>query len=571
MKLWLLGLLLGLTLVVAGWPASATLAAPPAEEGLAPGSILVRPRPGRSAVEAAVAAYRRGGQSAAALPDLGVVRLRVPRGEERARAAALAQDPAFLWAQPEHRLRVALMPNDPLYAQQWAPPLIRLPDAWDRVPAASTAAVTLAVVDTGIDGSHPELAGRVLAGKAFLSSDTIQCTGQYNLDLPAGAPSDKYGHGTHVAGIAAAAGNNGQGVAGLAWQAKLLPIKVLDDNGFGCDADVALGVRWAADQGAKVINLSLAGDPTSVFPTVLQEAMDYAHDVKGALVVVAAGNQHRDVRGTAAADYCGPKDSQGRPFDQYGPTYPANLAKVVTVAATDTGDLPASFSNCGKIDLAAPGVSILSTTPTYPVAHTPLSYGYLSGTSMATPMVSGLAALVLSLSPSLPPDAVLDILKRSAKDLGLPGADTSFGAGRIDALGAVSPLLSLSPGSRTLLFGPSTPTQTVHVAVRNRGVGSFSWSASIPTEASSLVSVSGTSSPVSYSAPADLVLTVPRPGQNGVRQIPIRVVASGGGVLDSPQTFTLVVSAVDVLRTSHVPLVLSIVDTSTMAPPQPPG
>ncbi|MCA0987007.1 peptidase S8 [Guptibacillus algicola] len=255
-------------------------------------------------------------------------------------------------------LNAQLTPNDPLFPQQWGLLKINSVRAWN-VTRGSTL-VNIAILDTGVQTNHPDLVDKIILSQNFSTSATSE---------------DLNGHGTHVAGIAAATTRNDLGVAGLAINPKIMNIKVLDDSGSGSFSDVAQGVIYAADNGAKVINLSLGGPSASA---TLQNALQYAKN-NGVLNVAAAGN-----------------DNSSNLF------FPAAYAQCLSVAALNQDDTKAAFSNYGAswVDVAAPGVSILSTLPTYANSQGGTDYGSLSGTSMATPFVSGLAALMLSLDPN---------------------------------------------------------------------------------------------------------------------------------------------------------------------------
>ncbi len=274
------------------------------------------------------------------------------------------------------------VPNDPYYSRQWHLPRIGAERAWEV--SRGDAEITVAVVDTGVDPSHPELAGRVLAGYDFVGEDDD--------------PGDENGHGTYVAGIVAAAGDNGQGVAGVAWRVRVLPVRVLDANGQGFYSDVVAGIRYAADRGARIINLSLGG---GAYSRALQEAVDHAR-ARGSLPVAAAGN------------------SAAPSLD-----YPAACQGVVGVGATDGNDLLASFSNHGEdLDIVAPGVSIYST---YPGGR----YVSMNGTSAAAPQVAGAAALLLSVRGSLSAAEAEQRLLSTARNLGEPGRDNVTGWGLV--------------------------------------------------------------------------------------------------------------------------------------------
>jgi subtilisin family serine protease len=280
--------------------------------------------------------------------------------------------------------------DDPMREHQWDLEKINAPAAWSRTLAN---AVLVAVVDTGVDGTHPDLGDNVADGY-----DAIN-------DAEGGA-TDENGHGTHVAGTIAAKAGNGEGIVGVAPEARILPVKVLDGEGSGYDSDIAEGIVWAADAGAQVINLSLGGPDQS---EAISEAVDYARG-KNAVVIAAAGNSREE----------------GSPVE-----YPAADEGVIAVAATDDQDEVAEFSNAGDyVDVAAPGTGIMSTVPGG-------EYEKASGTSMAAPHVAGVAALMVGYRSSLTPDQVEEFLESSAFDLGDEGFDNDYGNGRINANSAL--------------------------------------------------------------------------------------------------------------------------------------
>lgn len=275
-------------------------------------------------------------------------------------------------------------PNDMLFsAYQWNLPAIATEQGWDLSKGSKD--VIVAVVDTGVQLNHPDLKGRLLTG--------------YNAITNGSTPEDDVGHGTHVAGIIGALVNNGEGVAGISWYNNILPVKALDNSGAGTTYSVAEGIIWAADNGAKVINLSLGNYADSQF---LHDAIKYAYD-RDIVLVSAAGNDNTE-----------------------RPGYPAAYPEVIAVAATNAAHEKASFSNYGDyIDVAAPGESIAST---YPDSQ----YAALSGTSMASPHVAALAGLVRSLNPDLTNKEVMDLMINNTVDLGTPGYDNYFGWGQVD-------------------------------------------------------------------------------------------------------------------------------------------
>ena len=294
--------------------------------------------------------------------------------------------------------QVDAVANDPLLGQQWG----IFATGADRIWAVTTGkGVTVAVIDSG-SGPHPDLGENLLPGRSFFGA----------VETQDGNDIDASGHGTHVAGIIAAVANNGIGGSGIAPHAKILPIKVLDQAGQGDARDVAAGVRYAADSGAKVINLSLGGATES---SSLTQAIQYAND-KGSLVIAAAGN--------------------GGATDK--PKWPASLDLTIAVTAVDPANNVTSFDQRGDyIDIAAPGASIVSTAKGDYVAQ--------NGTSMAAGFVAGAAALLFAAEPRVTNTQVRDILLRTATDIGEPGRDLTFGFGLINLVAALAELQRMFP------------------------------------------------------------------------------------------------------------------------------
>ena len=334
----------------------------------------------------------------------------------------LSGHPAVASAQLDARASLSFTPNDTLYLTdpqfgvgQWGIRQAQVDKAWDVVRGSPS--LIVAVVDTGIDANHPDLAGVALPGATFVSAADPSC--------PPGSTVDDNGHGTHVAGLIAANGNNGQGIAGVAFGVRILPVKALDCQGAGLLSDVSRGIVWAADHGARIINISLGSD-AELF--TMHDAVRYAV-AHGALVVAAAGN-------------CGVASSRCPSVN--APSYPAAYAEAFAVGSTDTADNHSTFSNIGSyVAISAPGEKIWSTTPTYPTTisrTTPgtQTYAAVRGTSQASPFAAGVAALVLSKEPSLTVQQVIDRLKSTADDLGAVGQDPVYGAGRVNALRAVT-------------------------------------------------------------------------------------------------------------------------------------
>ena len=394
-----------------GEPATKERGAGPVEGDAATGGayaadgLIVTYEPGTTEPEEDEAAERAGGRIEEEIEPLNAAVVALPEAEKQppgeARKRALERAKEKLEAAPNvasveyDKLRTpSYTPNDPSFTRQWGLKLPGFPAAWDREDgdgsAAAPGAARIAVVDSGVQAAHPDLKGKVVAQRDFVNGDAV-------------AEDNSSGHGTHVSGVAAATTRNSRGVAGGCPDCKLLGAKVLDAYGNAYSSDIAQGIIWSADNGAKVINLSLGG-PGAV--QIENDAVDYAIS-RGAVVVGAAGNNA-----------------------QIGnePDYPAAHPPVVAVAATDRYDKRAAFSNHGGyVDAAAPGVGIYSTVPG--------GYGSLSGTSQATPHVAALAGMLAAQGRT--GTEITSRITATAKDLGPVGRDPYYGAGRINAAAAV--------------------------------------------------------------------------------------------------------------------------------------
>ena len=309
----------------------------------------------------------------------------------------------------------AAVPNDPEYRAGQASYLetLGVPGAWDVTTGSDT--VVVAVLDTGVDAAHPDLGGRMVAGRNVVDADDDT--------------TDVLGHGTKMAGILGAVTNNGVGGAGVAWAVKIMPVKVTTNStGAATDTDIAAGMTWAVDHGARVINLSL-GSPGDT--SVLQTAVDYAtaHDV---LVVAAAGNSGSDA-----------------------PEFPAGCRGVLAVGATDAAGRRTPFSNFGPwVDVNAPGVAIVT-----PKANS-AGFTTATGTSAATALVSGIAVLLRAAYPGAPQGEIADRLRRSARGRGPVGVEGVDASGVVDAAAALR--LPARPGR-------SGPADAGYLTVGERG------------------------------------------------------------------------------------------------------
>jgi subtilisin family serine protease len=356
-----------------------------------------------------VTVEERGGE-----PQITTTTVRSP-DEAEAVAEQKAADGDLVAVDVDKPVRASADPNDQLFGQQWAFTRVPYVNAW-AADGTQGAGVTVAVIDTGVQGNHPDLSGQVLTGAHFLHSDNGE-----PVEPGAGGTDDSNGHGTHVSGTIAAKSNNTTGVSGAAPAAQILPVKVLCADGGGFSSDVADGIVWAVDNGADVINLSLGGGPTSAE----QAAIEHARD-NNVLVVAAGGN-----------------DGANGPAS-YPAAYSATHANVIAVAATDNADgHPAygtSGANAGYLDVSAPGGcgspcgggsanDVLSTVNNS-------GYGTKVGTSMATPHVSAAAALLRAANGACTAAQVRTRLRNTAADLGPSGEDSTFGTGIVNPVAA---------------------------------------------------------------------------------------------------------------------------------------
>ena len=423
-----------------------------------PNQVIVRLRPGATAAFAGHLALKELGLEAEwerplALEGTYLVRLRptplAPRSmgpDTPIRASlALMRRPEVLWAQPNFLHRAHRVPDDPLYPRMWHYRLLNLERAWDITVGSPS--VVVGVLDTGIlvdplrpERSHPDLVGQVLPGYDFVSSPLGGGDGDGRDPNPYDAGSGS-SHGSHVAGTIAAASNNGVGIPGVAWRAKILPVRVLGVNGSGTIADIAEAILWSAGlpvpgvpqnpNPAQIINMSLGGPGNCAVSPLYQEVLGQAIS-RGVIVVVAAGN-----------------------FDDDASRYsPASCPGVITVGALGPGGTRAPYSNYGlRVDVMAPGGDmgqgpqggVLSTDR----LATGLGYQWLQGTSMASPHVAGIVALMKSAKPSLTPEEALAVLKATAIPLDASqcrrpnGAEC--GAGLVNPVAALQRLGQVAP------------------------------------------------------------------------------------------------------------------------------
>ena len=391
-------------------PAAAAARQGAGAHSLVAGRILVMPRAGISEAALAKIAKEHGAGSSRRLGNSGLRLLSLAAGTEVATAQRLSRHPHIKFAEVDRLVPHEMVTNDPYLGSQWHVQKIGAASAWD---SSLGAGVTIAILDTGVDASHPDLAGAMVAG--------------WNVYDNNANTADVYGHGTKVAGAAAAMANNGQGVAGVAGGARIMPIRISDTSGMATYSAMAQGLTWAADNGAKVANISyVAAGSASVI-----SAAQYMKS-KGGLVTTSAGNY-----GTDAA--IAPSDS------------------LIVVSATDSGDAKASWSSYGSfVAMSAPGVGIYSTTSGG-------GYGAVSGTSFAAPVTAGVIALMMSVKPALANGTVQSLLFSTAVDLGAAGRDAYFGHGRVNAAAGVTAAMNAAASLDTVapsvsILSPSAGT-----------------------------------------------------------------------------------------------------------------
>lgn len=362
--------------------------------------LLVQVKAGVAKEKADEALKGLGASEADEIAPIRVKRIKVPPQALEKVKAALAKHPLVNFVENNYLAQGGAVPNDPTYPSQWHLPIISAPQGWDITTGSST--IDIAIIDSGVDPTHPDLAGKLLPGYNFLVGNTDT--------------HDVLGHGTAVAGTAAAISNNGIGVAGIAWQNPIMPLVVLDATDYASYANIAQAITYAVDHGVRVINISIGGSSSS---STLQNAVNYAWS-KGAMIFASAMN-----------------NSTSTPY------YPAACTNVVAVSATNSSDALASFSNYGNwITLSAPGDNIYTT-------NNGGGYGLWYGTSFSSPLTAGVAALILSVNPTLTNAQVVDILKQNADDLGTPGYDPYFGYGRINVYKSLVAAKSVVPQTDT--------------------------------------------------------------------------------------------------------------------------
>lgn len=378
-----------------------------AGSGYVPNRILVQPAPDATPQQFENVLKQFGAETKEVLPRINVHVVELPlQADERAVAALLNHNPHIQFAELDTLSVPNTAANDTYYSIAWHLTKTQTPQAWDQIWTLPTTSpwdsslgkdVTVAIIDSGIYAAHPDLQGKVLPGWNVVSN---------NSDT-----SDIAGHGTGVAGSVSVVSNNSRGATSVAWNAKLLPVRITNStDGSSSISYLAAAITWAADNGARIANVSYSG-PCGGSSTILSAAQ-YMRSKNG-IVIASAGNN-------AMEEMSSPSDA------------------VLCVGATDSNDTLASFSSYGSyVDLTAPGVNIVSL-------NTSGGYSYWLGTSFSSPVVSAVAALVVAANPLLSPSQVDYILTSTADDLGAAGYDIYYGAGRVNAAKAVAQALNTS-------------------------------------------------------------------------------------------------------------------------------
>jgi len=512
--------LLGIVPTSVAEPHASPRSAPPSAAQYVPGEILILWRETTTSARALSAIAREGLTVLEDFASLRAARLAVPEGEEWSYVDKLNNHPLVKYAEPNYLAQAtgddSLYPDDTDWLRQWNIRRVAAPEAW----ALSTgkAEIVVAVVDSGVDAAHPDLTENLLPGYDFVNHDAD--------------PNDDYGHGTHVTGILSARLNNNIGVAGMAQDTSILPLKVLNHSGTGSYANISAAIQYATDSGASIISLSLGGESPSA---VLQQAVTNAHDA-GVVMVASAGNQGRS-----------------------GVYYPARYPEVLAIAATGHYDRWLSYSNRGaEVDLAAPGGT--AADPIWSTA--PGGYGWEYGTSMATPHVAGAAALMRAKNPTLSPDEIAGILRQTADKVGqhtyVGGRNIYMGFGRLNAAQALRhalpPSLVVDPEQLVFLGDRQHAPAAQRLLLSNESYRPLQWQAEKISGGSWLNLIPPLTGSISYQDP-DRLNALASTGAlgYGVHQGSVRFSSTTPGAQGLPFNTPIILSLVPELTFIHLP------------------
>jgi thermitase len=531
-----------LTLSASAFLFSGVLSAQGNKPQFVPGQIIVQERAGANSASVTSALSNVGGKLLKTISQTKHHVISVPPGQVDRVLAALESTGLFSVVERDGLASVDSTPNDPSFASQWHLPKINAPAAWASTVGSSQ---PIAVIDSGVYLTHPDLAPRLMAGWNFL--------------LNSSNVADDFGHGTATAGTVGAVSNNLTGVAGVTWSNPIMPLVVVDSTGYASYSNMASAINYAADHGARIVNISLGGTTSS---STLQSAVDYAWN-KGTIVFAAAGNSASSA-----------------------PMYPANCNNAVAVAATTSTNTLASFSNYGPwIDLSAPGANILTTTSTS-------GYGYWNGTSFSSPIAAGVGALVLAVKPSLSAQGLVSLLEQNTDNI---GSSSIFGYGLVDAGKAVAaalatatvvPAVSITaPASGASLTGTVNVTGTATDSLGITGVKLYCDGILVGSTASSAYSIPWNSGSVAGGAHTLTVTATDNAGNAGSSSLPINVTlpppppadttaptvqitSPGNGSLVSGVNIAITVAAQDNVGVSQVSVYIDGVQqyTGTTAP-----
>ena len=469
------------------------------------------------------------------IPDARLSRVKSKKGEStESLIERYRKQKDVEYAEPNFLVQASAFPNDTDYSKLYGlnntgqtggvvDADIDAPEAWDIQTGSPN--VIVAVIDSGTDYNHPDLAANIWTNPGEIPGNGVDDDNNGYIDDVHGwnfwsknnDPMDDLGHGTHVSGTIAAVGNNNLGVVGVAWQTKIMPLKFLNAAGGGSTWDAVLAIRYAAQNGARILNNSwgcVPGTPQDCFSQAVEDTLQEIA-LYSALFVAAAGNE-----------------ANNNDFSTRGPC-DSSTPGAICVAATNHADQLAGFSNYGRtrVDLAAPGVNIYSTVPSMACAYCNASgYGSLSGTSMATPQVSGAAAVILSQFPQLGAAQIKQLLMSSGDHI--PGLSGKVVSGRrLNVFNALQANFVISPSSDEVKANVDETTDfnvALNISALNGFVGSVNLSISSPTPEISASLATTTLTPVNGSAVTNLAIHVNPAITKGVYILPVVASNSSG-------------------------------------------